>query len=287
MAIIHDFAYYKPKELSNILELLNKHKESAKILAGGTDLVVHLKENLIEPDVLIDIKGVDELNNIQEQENEIFIGSGVTFSQLIESPIIKKHLPLLLDASKTVASVGIRNRATLVGNICSAVPSADSAPPLLVYDAEIFVKSHKESKTISVHDWFVSPKKTVLEPNELVIGIKIPKCSHVGVYEKLGRYRGEDLAQAGLSILFTQDKEIRLASCAVGPIPIRMKKIEEFLNKQKLTNEVLKKAKSMIADSISPITDIRSTKEYRIHMMQTMFERGIEKCLAKMKGEVS
>ena len=284
MAIINDFDYHKPKDINETLLLLSELKEKAKILAGGTDLIVQLKEEIIKTENVIDIKGIAELNKIEISKDNIFISAGVTFTEIIESLKLKEKLPILWQASMTVASVGIRNRATVVGNICSAVPSLDSAPALLVYDAEIIVQSKSGKKTISIHDWFTAPKKTILKSDELVLGIKIPIMKHAGVYEKLGRYKGEDLAQAGIGIFVDEFKNYRFAYCAVGPVPKRMKKLEDFLRGKEITDKLLDEASKIIEDEISPIADIRSSKEYRIHMMNIMFKRGIQKSVAILKG---
>ncbi len=287
MAIINDFAYHKPKDINEVLILLSEFKEKAKILAGGTDLVVHLKEELSKPEMVIDVKGIAELNKIEISNDSVFIGAGVTFTEILESKTIKKKLPILWEASETVASIGIRNRATLTGNICSAVPSLDSAPALLVYDAEILVQSNTDKKSISIHDWFTGPKKTSLKPDELVLGIKIPIVQHTGVYEKLGRYKGEDLAQAGIGIFINEAKNYRFAYCAVGPVPKRMKKLEDFLQGKNITENLLQEAAELIPAEISPITDIRSSSEYRTHMMKVMFKRGLQKSTAIQNGDRS
>ena len=284
MAIINDFEYHKPKNINETLLLLSEFKGKAKILAGGTDLIVHLKEELVKTDNVIDIKGITELNKIEISEDNVFIGSGITFTEIIESQQLKEKLPILWQASEKVASVGIRNRATVVGNICSAVPSLDSAPALLVYDAEILVQSTTAKRTVSINDWFTGPKQTILNPEELVLGINIPIVTHAGVYEKLGRYKGEDLAQAGIGIFVDQTKKYRFAFCAVGPIPRRMKKLEEFLQGKKISETLLDEAAELIPDEISPISDIRSSAEYRTHMMKIMFKRGLQKSVTILKG---
>jgi len=284
MAIINDFNYHKPKDIDETLILLSNLKEKAKILAGGTDLVVHLKEEIVKTENVIDIKGIPELNKVEISKENVFLGAGVTFTEIIESTELKEKLPILWQASEKVASVGIRNRATVVGNICSAVPSLDSAPALLVYDAEILVQSKTSKRTISIHDWFTGPKKTILNSDELVLGINIPISIHAGVYEKLGRYKGEDLAQAGIGIFVDKTKNYRFAYCAVGPVPKRMKKLEEFLKGKDISDELLEKAAEIIPSEISPISDIRSSKEYRIHMMKIMFKRGLQKSVALLKG---
>ncbi len=284
MKIIYDYDYEKPLELSAALEMLAQSK-SVKILAGGTDIIVHMKEGFVKPDLLLDVKGLKKLNGIKAEDDQIFIGANVTFTELIESDLIKEKLPLLWQSSETVASIGVRNRATLTGNICSAVPSLDSGPALLVYDAQVLVKSLKGERTISIHDWFTGPKRTALKPEELVLGITIPLPeTHAGRYEKLGRYKGEDLAQAGIGIYVDRNKKYRFASCAVGPVPIRMKKLEELFNGNEISEQLIQKAVEMIPGEISPISDIRSSAEYRTHMMQVMFKRGLQKTVELLKG---
>jgi len=286
MVITTDFKYFKPKELEEAIILLSKFGKKAKILAGGTDLIVNLKEEKETPEAVIDIKGIGELNEIGFENGNLFIGANVTFSDLLDSEVVKNKFNLLWQASKSVASVGIRNRATLVGNICSAVPSADSAPALLVYEAKVLVCNSEHKKEIPISEWFVGPKKTVLLEDEIVEGISIslPKEKHFGVYEKLGRYDGEDLAQAGIGMMILENRKYRIAFCAVGPIPKRSLKIENMMNGNDLSDSLIKKVKQIIPDEISPITDIRSTKEYRTHMVQVMFERGIKKASAQLSG---
>ena len=286
MVITTDFKYFKPKDLEEATVLLSKFGKKAKILAGGTDLIVNLKSETETPEAVIDIKGIAELNEIGFANGNLFIGANVTFSDLLDSEIIRDKFNLLWQASKTVASVGIRNRATLVGNICSAVPSADSSPALLVYEAKVLIRNSEHKKEIPITEWFVGPKKTVLSEDEIVEGISIslPQEKHFGVYKKLGRYDGEDLAQAGIGIMALKNLEYRIAFCAVGPIPKRSLKIEKMMNGKELSDSLIKQVKQIIPDEISPITDIRATKEYRIHMVRVMFERGLKKAVAQLSG---
>lgn len=286
MPISHQFEYFQAQSVKEALKILEKDPENSKIIAGGTDLAVYLKEDILTPDVLIDIKSITELNNIEFSENTLTIGACVTFSDIEESNDIKNNFRVLWESAITVASVGIRNRATIIGNICSAVPSLDSAPALLLYDTKIYVKSFKKERVISISDWFTGPKRTALESNEIVtkMTIKFPKTKSASTYKKLGRYKGEDLAQVGMGILISEDKEYKIAVCAVGPIPVRTKKTEAFLKGKELTDENLEKAKELIGSEISPITDIRATKEYRTHITKVMLERGLKECSAILSG---
>ncbi len=281
-----NFEYFKPKDMIEAINLLSKFEKKAKILSGGTDLIVQMKENIEAPEAVIDIKGIKDLHEILFEDNILFIGACVTFSELIESEIIKKYFPLIKEMSKKVASIGIRNRATIVGNICSAVPSADSAPILLVYDADIIAKSSSEERIIPITDWFTGPKETILHADELVTGIAIrfPDKKHVGCYEKLRRYSGEDLAQAGVCILAFEDLIYKVAFCAVGPVPKRAFIVEELLNDKEISDDLIEEAKHLLQEEISPISDIRASEEYRVHMMGVMFERGLKKAISQIHG---
>jgi CO/xanthine dehydrogenase FAD-binding subunit len=284
MPITHEFKYLRPTSLDEALKTLAEYGNTARILAGGTDLVGKIKEGFEEPSILIDIKNIPNLGEISKKESEIHIGANVTFTDLINSTLIKEELPLIWEASKTVASVGTRNRATIVGNFCSAVPSLDSGPALLNYDAIVCLKSSKGERKVPITQWFAGPKKTIRNPDELVTGIivPVPQIKNAVYYGKLSRYSGEDLAQAGVGIIGFADKTFRIAFCAVGPVPKRSEKLETFLNGNDLNDELIEKCKKIIEEEISPITDIRSTKEYRMHMIKVMFERGIKQVVSQL-----
>ncbi len=230
---------------------------------------------------------MEGLNKIEVKDGILSLGALVTFADLIDSDAVKKDCPLLWEAARTVASTGVRNRATVAGNICSAVPSADSAPVLAVYDAEVIVKSLKGVRNISIHDWFSGPKKTVLDPEEIVLAItlNLPKVKTGGCYAKLSRYEGEDLAQGGLAVLALADGTCRVAACALGPKPARCPKTEAVLNGVKFCEKVLARAKEALLTEISPISDIRSTKEYRLHMAGIMLERALRAAAARLSGK--
>ncbi len=285
--ISHEFEYYKPKDFGELSELLIQYKTKAKILSGGTDLIVRIKDGFEFPEIVIDIKSISELKELKFDGKDLFIGATVTFNELIESDVVKEKFPLLWEAAKSVASTGIRNRATLAGNICSAVPSLDSGPALLVYEAEVILKSNNGERKVNINDFFLGPRKTVLKEDEFVYGVNVPlpQKKNGGSYVKLGRYNGEDLAQVGIGILILEGNEYRIAHCAVGPVAARAKKIEQLLNGKPLDDSLIEEAKKLIEQEISPITDIRATKEYRIHMAKVMFERGLKAAVNRMNGK--
>lgn len=287
MAVAHDFNYYRPTELQEAMKLMKQYGANGRLLAGGTDLAVYIKEGLEHPQAVIDVKHIKELKGLEVQADGVFIGAKATFSDILNSKEIKKQYLLLWEAARSVASVGIRNRATLVGNICSAIPSLDSAPALLCYNAVVHVISSKGERAIPITEWFLAPRKTAKKPDEVVLGVNIPKPSgkSTGCYLKLGRYGGEDLAQAGIGMLFSQKFGFRVAYCAVGPIPKRAELIEKFINGKELTQDRIEKAKALVTSEIAPITDIRASQEYRTHMCEVMLQRGLTVCLDRMNGK--
>lgn len=287
MAVPYEFEYVKPATLDDALGLLAQHGERARLLAGGTDLCLKIKEATETPEVVIDLKGLQELARLDYAENRLHIGASVSFTRLIESQLVREHFPLLCDASATVGSVGIRNRATMGGNICSAVPSLDSGPALLVHEAVAHVKSQKGERHVPLLEWFVGPKRSALQPDEILASISVPTPPKKagGCYVKLGRYAGEDLAQAGVGVLALEDNEYRVAFCAVGPVPTRARKIEDLLHGHELNEKLLNEAKALVAEEISPITDIRSSKEYRTMMMKVMLERGLQAAVSTLHDQ--
>ena len=194
-------------------------------------------------------------------------------------------MPLLCETARVVASTAIRNRATVTGNICSAVPSCDAGPVFLVLDAVIRVCGKNGDRTIPIGEWFRAPRETALGADEIVTGIEIPLPSgtHGGCYVKLGRYKGEDLAQASVAVVALPGRELRVAFGAVAPTPVRGARIENMLNGKEPDGRLLDEAIALLPQEISPITDIRAEKEYRIHMAGVMLKRGVETAVSRME----
>jgi CO/xanthine dehydrogenase FAD-binding subunit len=284
--IINEFEYCKPATISQTLKLLAKYKKSA-ILAGGTDLLNLLKDGSEQPEVVIDIKGLAGLRELSFAKGRLQIGALVTFSELIESEIVRRHFPLIMEMARTVGSPGIRNRATMVGNICSAVPCLDSGPLLLAYDAIVIATGTAGKREIPVGQWFLGPRKTDLKPGEMVSGLMlpIPEAKHAGCFIKLGRYAGEDLAQASVLTMALAGNRFRIAFGSVAPVPFRASRIEELLKGKELTARLLAEAKDLVTVSISPITDLRATKEYRLHMCRVMLERSLQASVERLAGK--
>ncbi len=284
------FDYKRPKTIGEVIQLLDKYRASAKLLLGGTDLNLMLTEDLVNAHIVIDLKNIEGLDILQIKEGNLIIGAGVTFSQIIDSSMMKEKFPIIWESSRTVASMGIRNRATIVGNICSAVPSADSAPALLNREAVVVTISTQGKREIPIEDFFTRPRKTSLLENEMVMHIEIPVMEKKfgGSYIKMGRYRGEDLAQVGVATLVTEELNYKISYCAVGPKPFRVKEAENLLKGKEFSGELTQELKDIILKSVSPISDIRSSKEYREKMCIVLLERSLKASLSRMKnGEPS
>lgn len=285
MAIPYEFEYLKPATLAEALEIKAKYGKSARFLAGGTDIANEMKQGFRIPELLIDIKGIAELSKIEMSGKTLVIGALVTFDQIRKSELVKRHCYILWEAAGLVASTGVRNRATMVGNICSAVACMDSAAPLLVHEAVIHAQSMEGTRDIPVGQWFVENRKTAIADNEIVtgVGIPLPEVKYGGAYQKMMRYSGEDLSQANVGILALTGNKFRVAFGSVGPIPKRSPKIEHYLNSNAINEKTMHEAKDMIEAVIAPITDVRATKEYRIQMTKVMFERALNQAIERLK----
>lgn len=283
--IANEFEYRRPKTLPEATQYLAEHDGSVRVLAGGTDLVAWLRDDAIAPDLVVDIKAIPDLNDIRLDGDTLHIGSLVTFTELIESPIVEEHAPLLAEMAETVASPGIRNRATMVGNICSAVPSCDAGPVLLAFDTTVHLTGPNGERSVDINDWFVGLRETAMTGDEVVTHLTIELRQHGGVYVKLMRYAGEDLAQAAVGIVTHPDNTYRVAFGAVAPTPFRSSRIEETLNGKDLTDELIAEVRAMVPDEISPITDMRATAEYRTHVTAVALDRGLRAARGRLRGD--
>lgn len=279
-----NFRYTKPATLEDALSTKSEYGSKANFLLGGTDLFIAMDKGVTVPDAVIDLKGISELKYLEEREGAVYIGAAVTWTDLLESEMIKKTVPGLWEASDLVASVGVRNTATLIGNICHAVPSLEGGAPLYVREAVVFIEGKDGRREVGIREFLTGVKRTVLQDDEMVTGIKIPLEAKFGeVYIKMGRYEGEDLAQAGVSVFVDGDNNYRIALSAVAVTPVRATKAEDFLKGKKLTDELSAQAAELALEAISPISDLRSSKEYRIHMCRIMVKRGLGACVSRME----
>jgi CO/xanthine dehydrogenase FAD-binding subunit len=285
MAIAHQFAYLKPRTVSEAIKTLARYGNRALVLAGGTDIIPLIADDVLHPQALVDIKGIPRLNAIEFRNEVLTIGALATFSDLRDSAVVAQKYPVFREMAGWVASTAIRNRATMVGNICSAVPCCDSGPVLMVYEASVLLAGPAGKRKLPLREWFLGPRKTALKKGEIVTGIavRLPRKKHAGCFVKLGRYRGEDLAQASVTVLALADHQYRVAFGSVAPAPVRGHRIEALLAGKALTDSLLAEAVKLVPQEIAPITDIRASKEYRAHMCGVMLERGMKAAVSRLR----
>lgn len=278
-----EFNYHAPLSIDETIGLLEKYGSNATVMAGGTDVIPKMKGGILKPEQLISLTNVKELAYINyNEENGLQFGAGVTLAQLERNNFIRDLYPALYDGCHNIASTQIRNAGTLVGNICNAVPSADTAPALLVLGAKIKVVSKKGARLIPIEDFFKGVCKTVLEPEELVTEVQIPpkKIGESSIYYGFTLRKALDLAIVGVAVnLQVKDgicEDAKIALGAVAITPKRVKTAEALLVGQKITEELARKAGDVAADSeCCPISDMRASKEYRREIVRVLVKDGI------------
>lgn len=276
------FEYYCPKTVEEAVELLSKYGSEAKLLAGGTDLLVAMKDKLLKPKTVIDIKGIPELGRLDYREGEgLTIGASVTFRRILETPVIRERFHVLWDAVRQIGDEILRNRATLVGNICNASPAADSAPALLVLDASVNVVGKSGERRIPIDEFFTGVKKTALRPDEIVVSVSVPEPpkDSKGRYLKAMRVWSEDLAVVGVAAMVAGEADVRLAYASVAPTPLRIREVEEVFRRPGPLKEKIMKAAEVAAEKVSPISDVRGGAEYRLNLVKVLTRRALEELM--------
>jgi carbon-monoxide dehydrogenase medium subunit len=273
---MREFEYVAPKTVKEALSLLATYKEKATILAGGTDVVVRLRDEIIDPEFIIDIKHIDELNGIKFDKKEgLFVGANATMHEIQNDKNVKEFYPFYAEACGHVGSKQVRNKATSVGNLCTASPLGDSLTPMYCLDATVVIEGPKGKREVPVREFITFVRKTVLERDELVLGVKFPYVECKGIYTKNASRHEVDLSNIVATILKIGD-EYRIAYGSVAPTPIRLVKTEEFLKGKKIDDKVIEEAKKILATEISPISDLRATKEYRVSVSQSILENSLK-----------
>ncbi|MBO6134258.1 MAG: xanthine dehydrogenase family protein subunit M [Lachnospiraceae bacterium] len=274
---MREFEYVAPKTVKEVINLLASYKEKATVLAGGTDVVVRLRDEIIEPEFVVDIKHVDELKGIKfDKSSGLFVGALATMHEIENDKNVKEFYPYYADACGHVGSKQVRNKATSVGNLCTASPLGDSLTPMFCLDAIVVIEGPKGKREVPVREFITFVRKTVLERDELVLGIKMPYIEGLkGIYTKNARRHEVDLSNIVATICKVND-EYRIAYGSVAPTPIRLVKTEEFLKGKKIDDKVIEEAENILESEISPISDLRATKEYRISVSKSILKNSLK-----------
>ncbi|MBP3880413.1 MAG: xanthine dehydrogenase family protein subunit M [Lachnospiraceae bacterium] len=280
------FDYVKAGSVSEASRIAAEKGKQGVIMAGGTDVILLLKDRVIPADTVIDIKGIEGMEGIEYTEGEGFkIGALTKLFDIQNSDVIKEKLPALSDAAHYVASAQIRRKGTLVGNICNASPSADTAPILVVMEAKVKVQSGDEEREIAIGDFFKGVKRTALVPGDIVTAVTIPelKKNEGSAYFKHAVRKAMDLAIVGVAAWIRMDgskvADCRIAMGGVGITPLRAKNAEQILIGNEITDEILEKAGAAASEECSPISDVRASAEYRRDMVRVYTKRAVKKAI--------
>ncbi len=275
--------YFKCENLIEALGLLADPDTRFPLLAGGTDLIVQWRMGGRMPEGVIDIGALEEIRLIIQRENVIEIGAAVTHSMLIESNIVRRYCPVLVDACRTVGAVQIQNRGTIGGNIVNASPAGDTPPVLMAFDAKVELANLSGRRHVPLREFYLSYRKTALKPDELLTRIIIPKHGpdeKAGFY-KIGTRKAQAISKVALcvraKIAGGAVNDIAIALGSVAPTAVRAPKTEAFLKGKKLDSFAVDEAKRTLAAEIAPIDDIRSTADYRRFVAENLLARYLEK----------
>ena len=287
------FELLQPRSLAEALEMKKDHRERAKILAGGTDLLVLLKDGKLKAQAVMSLGRLSELNFIRsEGERGVAIGALVSHSDVAASRIIQQRCPDLAEACAQVGAAQIQNLGTLGGNLCNASPAADAAPPLLLMDALLTLASARGERRVAIHDFFLGPRRTVLEPDEILQEIFVPQPvgRRGATYLKLGRRKAMEIAIVGVGVaihLNGSDRivsECRIAMSSVAPTPLRARRGEAIFANQEIRDELIEEAAEVAAEEASPISDVRATRGYRLDMIRVLCRRAAREALARARN---
>jgi len=257
--------YFFPQSVNELFEILKQY--DAKIINGGTDVMVDINIKKQKYPVIVDISAIQELNFVHEKKNTIIIGATTTFSDILSNTIIRQNLPILYLAVSQLGSKQIRNVGTLAGNIANASPIADATTALLALNAKLIIKSDTQQRKINLSDFFISYKKTALKPNEIIYAIEIPITNNLTTYEKSAKRKSVDIASVSSSISLKYNnntiRDIIIAFGGVAPIPFIAHKTCNFLKNKPINKNIIKQASEIAYQEVNPISDIRGSEQFR------------------------
>lgn len=271
------FDYFSPGELEEATRILADYGPEGRALAGGTDLLIRLKRRQWQVRGVVSLKRIATLRHLS-LNGELRLGARVTLNDLIRSPLILEHFPVLAETAGTMAGVQVRSLATVGGNICNASPAADMAPPLIALDARVVIVGRDGERVVPLDEFFIGPGKSVLTPGELVRELAVPHDDSTRVaYTKLEHREAMDIAIAGVGVSIKTEaqycRDVRIVLGAVAPTPLRARQAEDFLRGSELTEENIREAARIAAREAKPIDDVRGSAWYRREMVEVLTRR--------------
>jgi carbon-monoxide dehydrogenase medium subunit len=279
-----EFEYIRPETLAEASDFLSRYPDEARPFLGGTDVFVRMRDGILTPKFLVDVKNLNGSNDLRfNAQTGLTLGASVNMNRVIASAEVRAHYPLLAEACRSVASYQLRTRATVVGNICNASPAGDTLGACLALNGTLHIHGLNGLREESLGTFFLGPGKTALKPGDIVTAIHFPlppeKCS--GTYIKLGRNQLSDLSIVGVTVLGHPDSScksgyrFRLALASVAPVPFIPAEAEAYLANHSITSETLCEAARLSADACSPIDDVRGSARYRKEMVRNLSAKAL------------
>ena len=288
--MIKDFEHFAPKTLKEALALLAKYGDDCKVICGGQSLLILMRQGLVSPKYIVDIKGIAELSYIKDGKDGLKIGATTTHRAIEKSAVIKKKYPVLAEMETRLASIQTRNWGTIGGNVCHGDPAGDPVPVLMALNATLTVAGAKGTRSMPVDKFCLDYFEVDLKDGELLteIAIPVPPPRTGAVYTKFNIIES-DLATVSVAASVTLGagdgvcQDVRIALGAVAPTAIRAKKAEQVLKGKKITDALLQQAGEVAATEAEPISDIYASDEYRLELIKVLVPRMIKEALARAK----
>lgn len=274
---MREFEFLQPKSIAEAIAMRVEHGDRLVVYNGGTDIVIQLRDRLIAPDYVMDVKKIPGLHEITFSEKEgLFIGACVTMNEIGGNEAVRTHYPFLAEAALSVGSKQVRNRATSVGNIVNASPLCDTGTPLYAADAVMCLEGPNGKREVPIREFITFVRRTVLQKDEIVTGIKVPSDKDLrGIFTKVARRREVDLSTICATVA-RSGNEWKLAFGAVAPTPVRLPKTEELLRGKEITEALIDEAAKLARTEVSPIDDVRASKEYRLDVVEVIVRRSLK-----------
>lgn len=279
------FTYTRPGSVEEAVAVLADHGAKARALAGGTDLIVGLRQGTVRPEVVVDLKGVPELRGpVSEVDGQLVVPALAPMAELVRHPTARRHFPALVESAVVVGSVQIRNRATLAGNICNASPAADTVPALLVHQAVVTVIGPSGARQVPVAEFILGPRRVALEPGEFVssVVLPLPRRPTGAAFTRITRRRGVDLATVNVCCAVHSDKRARFAFGAVGPRAFLATDDAGVLANPGASGQARERALDAVMGGASPISDVRAGQDYRLAMLRVLTWRALETAMQRL-----
>ena len=282
------FDYLEPANLADAFSLLEKHGDGARVIAGGTSLIIWMRQRLLMPRVIISLARIPDLDTIRfDPDDGLRIGAAARHRDIELSPAVKQHYPLLHETFRKVAQPRIRNMGTIGGNLAGGDPLTDPGASLMALDAELTLRSGNAARTMSVEEFFVDYYQTALEPGELLTEIRVPPPQRPGwSHIKFTPRSVEDFATVGVAVTLRAQggscEDVRLALNSVASTIMRAKRAEEVLRGHSLSDEALRRAGDVAASEVDPVDDNRGSADYKRDLVKVLVRRAAEQAVGRL-----